>query len=122
MENTSRHYKWSEMPFEQLSEHIQRRFVHGESIMLAQLKLARGAVIPLHSHHNEQVSYILEGSLTFWIGPGEGEEIVVSAGEILHLPAHLPHRAEAIEDCVALELFSPPREDWINREDAYLRQ
>ena len=89
--------------------------------MLAQFQLARGAVIPLHSHHHEQVSYILEGSLKFWLGPDE-EAIVVGAGEIIHIPAHLPHRAEAFEDCVALDLFSPPREDWINREDAYLRQ
>ena len=122
MEDTARHYKWDEMPYEQLSERIRRRFVHGESIMLAQFQLDRGAIIPLHSHHNEQVSYILEGSLKFWIGSGKGEEIVVGAGEVIHLPAHLPHRAEAVEDCVVLDLFSPPREDWINREDAYLRQ
>ncbi len=121
MENSARLFKWSEIPYEQLSEHIERRFVHGESIMLAQLRLARGAIVPLHSHHNEQVSYILEGALKFWIGAEDGEEIVVGAGEIIHLPAHLPHKAEAIEDCVALDLFSPPREDWINRDDAYLR-
>ena len=122
MENSARHIKWDEMPYEQLSEHIQRRFVHGESIMLAQFQLARGAIIPLHSHHNEQVSYILAGALKFWIGSEDGEEIVVGAGEIIHLPANLPHQAEAVEDTVALDLFSPPREDWINREDAYLRQ
>ncbi len=121
MKNSARLFKWSEIPYEQLSEHIERRFVHGESIMLAQLRLARGAIVPLHSHHNEQVSYILEGALKFWIGAEDGEEIVVGAGEIIHLPAHLPHKAEAIEDCVALDLFSPPREDWINRDDAYLR-
>ena len=121
MKNSARLFKWSEIPYEQLSEHIERRFVHGESIMLAQLRLARGAIVPLHSHHNEQVSYILEGALKFWIGAEDGEEIVVGAGEIIHLPAHLPHKAEAIEDCVALELFSPPREDWIKGDDAYLR-
>ena len=122
MENSARHIKWDEMPYEQLSERIHRRFVHGESIMLAQFQLARGAIIPLHSHHNEQVSYILEGALKFWIGFEDGKEIVVGVGEIIHLPAHLPHKAEAVEDTVALDLFSPPREDWINREDAYLRQ
>lgn len=121
MDNKARHYKWAEMPFEQLNDHIQRRFVHGESIMLTEFRLARGAVIPRHSHHNEQVSYILEGSLKFWVGAEDEQEIVVNAGEVIHLPAHLPHRAEAEEDCVALDLFSPPREDWINREDAYLR-
>ena len=121
MEKQARLFKWSEIPYEQLSAHIERRFVHGESIMLAQLRLARGAIVPLHSHHNEQVSYILEGALKFWIGAEDGEEIVVGAGEVLHLPAHLPHRAEAMEDCVALDLFCPPREDWINRDDAYLR-
>ena len=81
MENQARLFKWSAIPYEQLSAHIERRFVHGESIMLAQLRLARGAIVPLHSHHNEQVSYILEGALKFWIGAEDGEEIVVGAGK-----------------------------------------
>ncbi len=121
MENQARLFKWSEIPYERLNERIERRFVHGESVMLAQLRLARGAIVPLHSHHHEQVSYIVEGTLKFWIGGEDGKEILVRAGEILHLPAHLPHKVEATEDSVALDLFSPPREDWIEGDDAYLR-
>lgn len=121
MKQSARHLKWEEMPFERLGKLMRRRFIHGESIMLAQLRMDRGAVVPLHSHHNEQLSYILEGALKFWIGTEEGETIMVGAGETLLLPAHLPHKVEALEDSVALDLFSPPREDWIKGKDAYLR-
>ena len=121
MTNSARHLKWEEIPFEKLGKLIRRRFVHGESIMLAQLRMAHGAVVPLHSHHNEQLSYILEGALKFWIGAEEGEAIVVGVEETLLLPAHLPHKVEALEDSVVLDLFSPPREDWVKGEDAYLR-
>ncbi len=121
MEHNARHLKWEEMPFEQMGKLLERRFVHGESIMLTQLRMARGALVPLHSHHNEQLSYVLEGVLNFWIGTEEGETIVVGAGETLLLPAHLPHKVEALEDSFVLDLFSPPRQDWLDGDDAYLR-
>jgi quercetin dioxygenase-like cupin family protein len=87
--------------------------------MLARLILRTGCVVPLHSHENEQITYILEGALKFFV---EGKEVIVSAGEILVIPAHVPHSAEALEDTVDLDVFCPPRADWISGTDAYLRK
>jgi quercetin dioxygenase-like cupin family protein len=86
--------------------------------MLARVLLKKGAHVPLHSHHNEQITYILDGALQFAI---EGREIVVHAGEVLCIPPYVPHEAFALEDTVDLDIFSPPRQDWIDRDDAYLR-
>jgi quercetin dioxygenase-like cupin family protein len=90
--------------------------------MIAHVYLAKGAVVPQHSHHNEQLTYILEGALRFWLGGDESEVVDVRAGEVLHLPAHLPHKAEALEDTLDVDVFHPPRQDWLDGTDAYLRQ
>jgi len=87
-------------------------------VMLARVLLKKGCVVPEHSHHNEQVSYILEGALRFGI---DGNDIVVNAGEVLAIPPDMPHSAEALVDTVSLDIFHPPRADWINKTDAYLR-
>lgn len=108
-----------ELPIEQVNPLLDRQIVCGERSMLARIILRKGCIVPLHSHENEQISYILEGALKFLI---EGREIVVSAGEVLVIPSHVPHSAEALEDTVDLDLFCPPREDWLNKTDAYLRR
>jgi len=87
--------------------------------MLARLRLRKGCIVPLHSHENEQITYILEGALKFSL---QGKEVVVRAGEILVIPSNVPHSAEAIEDTVDLDVFCPPRADWISGTDAYLRK
>jgi quercetin dioxygenase-like cupin family protein len=87
--------------------------------MLARLRLRKGCIVPLHSHENEQITYILEGALKFSL---QGKDIVVRAGEILVIPSNVPHSAEAIEDTVDLDVFCPPRADWISGTDAYLRK
>ena len=109
---------WSSVELEDLNPLLQRQFVVGQDIMLARVLLRKGCVVPEHSHHNEQVTYILEGELKFWI---DGKEIVVNAGEVLTIPPHMPHKAEALEDTVDLDVFNPPRADWINKTDKYLR-
>ena len=109
---------WHTVPLEDLKPLLQRQFVVGQEIMLARVLLKKGCIVPQHSHHNEQLTYILEGALKFWI---DGQEIVVHAGEVLCIPAHMPHKAEALEDTVDLDVFNPPRADWINRTDQYLR-
>ncbi len=109
----------AEMPTEHLNPLVDRQFVFGEKGMLARLLLRAGASVPLHSHANEQITYILEGALKFTLPEGE---IVVRAGEILVIPADVPHSAEALEDTIDLDLFCPPRADWINGTDAYLRK
>jgi quercetin dioxygenase-like cupin family protein len=109
---------WRTIPLEDLNPLLQRQFVVGQKIMMARVLLKKGCIVPEHSHHNEQLTYILDGALKFWI---DGKEIVVHSGEVLCIPANMPHKAEAIEDTVDLDIFNPPRADWINRTDQYLR-
>lgn len=107
------------MPLETLSDTISRKIVSGEKSMAAQVFIKRGGIVPLHSHHNEQITYILEGALEFTI---QEKKIVVAKGEVLVIPSNVPHEAVALEDTLDLDLFSPPREDWLNGTDAYLRK
>jgi unsaturated pyranuronate lyase len=109
---------WRTIPLENLNPLLQRQFVVGQEIMLARVLLKKGCIVPEHSHHNEQLTYILDGALKFWI---DGREIIVHAGEVLCIPANMPHKAEALEDTVDLDVFNPPRADWINKTDQYLR-
>lgn len=113
-----KHLRWDDVELEHLNPLIDRRMVWGQNLMLAYVYLKKGAVVPEHSHENEQVTYIQKGALKFWI---DGKEIVVGAGEVLCIPAHMPHKAEAMEDTVDLDVFYPPRQDWISKSDAYLR-
>lgn len=110
---------WETVPLEDLNPLLQRQFVVGGDIMVARVLMKKGCIVPLHSHHNEQVTYILEGALKFWI---DGKEVVVHAGEVLTIPRNMPHQAEALEDTVDLDVFNPPRADWINKTDQYLRR
>lgn len=113
-----RHVPWQTIDLEELNPLLQRQFVVGRDIMVARVLMKKGCIIPLHSHYNEQFTYILEGALKFWI---DGKEIVVNAGEVLTIPPHMPHKAEALLDTVDLDVFNPPRADWINKTDQYLR-
>src|SRR5205809_4683009 len=114
-------HRWSDIPKEPLSDLLARRLITGDRMMLAHVYLKKGCVVPRHSHENEQVTYILEGALQFWLGEDEGETLVVSAGEVLTIPSNLPHKALALEDTLDLDVFSPPRQDWLDGTDAYLR-
>jgi quercetin dioxygenase-like cupin family protein len=113
------HIPWHTVGLEDLNPLLQRQFVVGQEVMLARVLLKKGCIVPEHSHHNEQLTYILEGALKFWI---DGREIVVHAGEVLTIPPNMPHKAEAVEDTVDLDIFNPPRADWINKTDQYLRK
>jgi quercetin dioxygenase-like cupin family protein len=113
------HIRLQDMPVEHLNPLIDRQFVAGDRSMLARIILRKGSIVPQHSHDNEQITYVLEGALKFVI---EGKELIVRSGEILVIPSHLPHSAEALEDTVDLDIFCPPREDWIRGTDAYLRK
>jgi len=109
---------WSTVEHEKLNDLIDREMVVGDKLMLARVFLKKGAHVPEHHHHNEQVTYILEGALKFAI---DGKEIVVRAGEVLCIPSNMPHEAWALEDTLDLDVFNPPREDWLNKSDNYLR-
>jgi quercetin dioxygenase-like cupin family protein len=115
-------FRWDEMEKEPVTDGIERRIITGERMMLTHVYLKRGAVVPLHSHDNEQITYILEGALRFWIGSEDAEPIVVGVGEVLHIPSNVPHKAEAIEDTLDVDIFSPPRQDWLDKSDDYLRK
>jgi quercetin dioxygenase-like cupin family protein len=109
---------WKDVEREHLNPQIDREMVVGNKIMLARVLMKKGAHVPLHHHHNEQVTYILEGALKFSVG---GKEIVVRAGEVLCIPPNMPHEAWALEETIDLDVFDPPREDWLNKTDDYLR-
>jgi quercetin dioxygenase-like cupin family protein len=114
-----KYIRWNDVELENLNPLLDRQIVTGDSLMLSRVLLKKGCIVPEHSHLNEQLTYILEGALKFTI---DGREIVVNAGEVLCIPPHMPHKAEAIEDTVDLDVFYPPRQDWLNKTDAYLRQ
>ena len=115
-------YTWDDMPKEQLSDQLSRRLITGDKMMLAHVYLKKGCIVPLHHHENEQITYILEGALRFHIGAEDGEDVIVRAGEVLHIPSNVPHMAEALEDTLDVDIFSPPRQDWLDKSDDYLRQ
>src|SRR4051812_18734319 len=110
------------MPREELHEKLSRRLITGDQLMLAHVYLKKGCVVPRHSHMNEQLTYILEGALKFFVGDDGSQEVVVRAGEVLHLPGNLPHEAHALEDTLDVDVFYPPREDWLKKTDASLKK
>jgi quercetin dioxygenase-like cupin family protein len=115
-----KHNALSTIPVEHLNPLLERQYVHGEQAMLARLLLRKGCIVPEHSHHNEQITYVLEGALRFTLN--SDEIVTVNAGEMLVIPPHVKHSAEALEDTIDLDVFAPPRADWITGTDAYLRK
>jgi quercetin dioxygenase-like cupin family protein len=111
-------YKWDDVVVEKVRDGISRRFIAGDREMVAQITLKRGAIVPMHSHESEQLTYVLTGALTFTLGGGA---VTVHAGELLRIPSWMPHSAEAIEDTFELDVFSPIRQDWIDGTDDYFR-
>jgi quercetin dioxygenase-like cupin family protein len=119
---TVTHHRWNDMPRQRVTDVIDRRVITGDRMMLAHVYLKKGAIVPRHSHDNEQLTYIIEGSLKFLIGPEGGEEIIVRAGEVLVIPSNVPHQAEALEDTLDVDVFSPPRQDWLDGTDDYFHR
>ncbi|HXN76791.1 MAG TPA: cupin domain-containing protein, partial [Gemmatimonadaceae bacterium] len=115
-------YRWDSMKKERVSDMLERRLITGDRMMLAHVYLKKGCIVPKHSHENEQLTYILEGALKFWIGDDGAEEITVHPGEVLLIPSHVPHKAEALEETLDVDIFSPPRQDWLDKKDDYLRR
>jgi quercetin dioxygenase-like cupin family protein len=115
-------FRWDDMPHEKVTDQITRKLVTGQQMMLAHVYLKKGAIVPRHQHHNEQLTYILSGGLRFWIGEDEAKQIDVMAGEVLHIPSNVWHKAEALEDTLDVDVFDPPRADWLNHTDSYFHQ
>ncbi len=112
------HHRWADIALEPMNPLLTRQFVTGEKAMAARILLKKGCVVPEHAHHNEQIALILSGALEFIVA---GEPIVVRAGELLVIPPHVPHSATALEDTEDIDFFAPPRQDWIDKTDSYLR-
>ncbi|MGH9776268.1 MAG: cupin domain-containing protein [Candidatus Acidiferrales bacterium] len=113
------HTHWEKLELEKLSGALSRRMVSTERMTIARVFLKKGAVVPRHFHPNEQITMVMSGALKFIF---DDHELVVRPGEILLIPADVPHAAEALEDTDDMDVFSPPREDWIRKDDAYLRK
>ena len=122
MSDRATHYRWDDLPKEMVKPDLHRRLISTERMMVSHVYLDEGCIVPKHSHENEQLTYILEGCLKFWIGDDESQELLVRAGEVLHIPSNVPHKAEALEDTLDVDIFDPPRQDWLNKTDAYLRK
>jgi len=114
-------YRWEDLPRERLNPDLERRLISTDRLMVAHVYLQKGCIVPTHSHENEQLTYILEGLLRFFLGADGSEVVDVAAGEVLHLPSYLPHKAEALETTLDVDIFCPPRQDWLDGSDAYLR-
>src|SRR5262249_11832856 len=114
-------YRWEDMPKEALKPDLGRRLISTERMMLAHVYLDKGCIVPKHEHENDRRTYILGGVLGFWLGDDESHVVDVSAGEVLHIPSHLPHKAEALVATLDVDIFCPPRADWLDGSDAYLR-
>ena len=118
------HMKWDDVERESVTHDIARQLFTGKRMMLAQVFLDKGAIVPKHSHDNEQLTWVVEGALKFWLGdegePGY-EERIGSAGEVMYIPSNVPHKAEALEDTLDVDVFSPPRQDWLDGTDTYFK-
>ena len=122
MAHGATHYRWDDLPKDVLNPQLSRRLIAAERLMLAQVYLEKGCIVPRHAHENEQLTWIVQGALRFWLGDDESEVIDVAAGEVLHIPSNLPHKAEALETTLDVDIFSPPRQDWLDGSDTYLRR
>jgi unsaturated pyranuronate lyase len=112
-------YNWDAVEKERMNPFLVRQVIHGDHMTIARLELKKGASVPQHSHHNEQVSMVQSGRILFNL---DGVESTLGAGETMRIPPNVPHFVEVTEDCVVFDLFSPRREDWIRGDDAYLRK
>ena len=112
-------HRWDEIALEKVTEVISRKLVTGEREMLAQLYLKRGALVPMHKHESEQMTYVLQGSLKFLVG---GEDVTVREGEVLVIPSWVEHQVEALDDTLTLDIFSPIRQDWLDGTHDYFRR
>ena len=113
------HHRWVDVPSEQITDTIARRFITGDSVTIGRFELKQGGVVPSHSHPNEQVSIVLSGVLLFKSG---GEETIVRAGEVMQIPGNVPHSVEVLEDTLVIDVFNPVRQDWIDKTDTYFRR
>ena len=116
-------HRWYDLPVEELKPGLGRRVITGDRMMIAHVYLEQGSVVPWHSHENEQLTYVLQGTLQFHLGTkSDPQEVIVHEGEVLVIPSNLPHKAVALEDTLDVDVFCPPRADWMDGSDTYIRK
>jgi quercetin dioxygenase-like cupin family protein len=118
----TRFYRWDDIERERVTDMLDRKLITGTGIMLAHVFLRQGCIVPKHRHHNEQFTCIIDGALRFRIGEDGAEEVTVRAGEVLHIPSNVWHEAEALADTLDMDIFAPPRQDWLDRTDDYFHR
>ena len=116
------HFRWDDMPRERVTDAIDRRIITGPRMMIAHIYLKKDGVVPKHQHENEQITYVLEGALRFSIGEDQAQQVDVRAGEVLVIPSNVPHSALALEDTLDVDVFNPPRQDWLDGTDTYFHR
>jgi quercetin dioxygenase-like cupin family protein len=119
MNTTAVHYRWADVTSEQINETIARRFITGDGVTIGRFELKQGGVVPSHSHVSEQISIVLSGALRFTIA---GHETIVRAGEVMQIPGNVAHEVAVLEDTLAIDVFSPVRQDWIDKTDTYFQR
>jgi len=112
---------WDDVPVEQVTPKMQRKLVYGEKVMIARMQFKDGFLVPLHEHENEQITQVISGTIRFWIGANKEQQIDLSAGESVVIPAHVPHEALMIGDVEEIDTWAPIRKDWLDGTDNYLR-
>ncbi len=112
---------WKDVPVEQVNPKMKRQFIHGDKIMIAKMEFQDGFTVPWHSHENEQLTEVYEGMLRFWFDDNESDPVDLAAGDSIVIPGNRRHKALMIGRVVETDTFSPPRQDWIDRTDVYLR-
>lgn len=113
---------WDEVPEEQVNPKMKRKLVYGEKVMIAKMKFKDGFLVPLHSHENEQITEVKSGIIRFWFGENKEEVIDINPGETVVIPANFPHSALMIGDVEETDTWAPPRADWLDGTDNYLRK
>jgi quercetin dioxygenase-like cupin family protein len=115
-------HRWADLPKERDNETMTRQLITGERLMLAHVYFKKGSVVPQHAHENEQVTYVVSGAMRFRLGAHGAEEVMVRAGEVIVIPSNLPHQADVLEDTLEMDVFTPPRQDWLDKTDNFLRR
>lgn len=119
--NSIKLINWDEIPSEQVTPKMSRKIIYGNEIMIAKMKFEDGFMVPMHQHHNEQITQVLSGEIRFWLGENESEMIILKAGDVLVIPSNVPHKAQMIGKVEEIDTWSPPRQDWLNGTDSYLK-
>ncbi len=113
---------WDTIPVEEVTPSMHRQIIAGEKMMIAKMKFKDGFEVPLHHHENEQITHVISGTIRFWFGENKEQIMDLNAGETVVIPSNLPHAAVMVGDVEEIDSWAPPRQDWLDGTDDYLRK